>query len=172
MAAVAGSDDHSFRRRPRRQAAGDGDLLLPSAVGRTGRVAVVMDTSASMGDGDLAAAVAEAGGIIGAVCGPVDVYACDAEVAAASLNVSVAAAIELAGGGGTDMREGIAAAMSGRPRPAAVVVLTDGQTPWPATPPRIPVVVCTITNGEDGIDCTVESLERLLAASGTTPHAS
>ena len=56
--------------------------------------------------------------------------------------VSSATQIELLGGGGTDMGKGIEAALAGRPRPDVIVVLTDGETPWPAAPPsRCRVVV-------------------------------
>ncbi|GIF08556.1 hypothetical protein Asi03nite_60940 [Actinoplanes siamensis] len=49
--------------------------------------------------------------------------------------------VELAGGGGTDMRVGIAHALSARPKPSIVVVLTDGYTPWPdAAPGSVRVV--------------------------------
>jgi len=56
--------------------------------------------------------------------------------------VSRPAQVVLAGGGGTDMGAGIAAAAALRPRPSVVIVLTDGWTPWPPAPPRgIRVVV-------------------------------
>lgn len=45
------------------------------------------------------------------------------------------------GGGGTDLREGFARALSSRPRPDVVVALTDGRTPWPESRPRCRTVV-------------------------------
>jgi predicted metal-dependent peptidase len=48
------------------------------------------------------------------------------------------------GGGGTDMRVGIDAALKLRPRPHVVVVLTDGYTPWGDVPVRGVKVVAGI----------------------------
>lgn len=45
------------------------------------------------------------------------------------------------GGGGTDLRSGFAAALRATPRPDVVVVLTDGQTPWPDERPPYRTVV-------------------------------
>lgn len=45
------------------------------------------------------------------------------------------------GGGGTDLRTGFARALRTTPRPDVVVVLTDGQTPWPDTRPPCRTVV-------------------------------
>jgi predicted metal-dependent peptidase len=56
--------------------------------------------------------------------------------------------VRLAGGGGTDMGAGIAAAAQLRPRPSVIVVLTDGYTPWPERPPAgIRVVVGLLAEG-------------------------
>ncbi|GLW12536.1 hypothetical protein Misp01_76640 [Microtetraspora sp. NBRC 13810] len=49
--------------------------------------------------------------------------------------------ITLVGGGGTDLRTGFAKALRARPRPDAIVILTDGQTPWPDTRPPCRTVV-------------------------------
>lgn len=60
----------------------------------------------------------------------------------ASRRVTRVEQVELAGGGGTDMGAGIAAAAALRPRPSIVIVLTDGYTPWPdRAPPGVRVVV-------------------------------
>ena len=56
----------------------------------------------------------------------------------------------LAGGGGTDMGAGLAAAVALRPRPSIVIVLTDGFTPWPAQPPRAVRVVIGLL-GQPGL---------------------
>ncbi len=60
----------------------------------------------------------------------VRVLSCDAQVHSVK-RVSRASQVELLGGGGTDMGEGITQALALRPRPSIVVVLTDGFTPWP-----------------------------------------
>lgn len=59
--------------------------------------------------------------------------------------------IHIPGGGGTDMGAGIAAAATLRPRPAVIVVLTDGYTPWPDEPPRGSKVVVGLL-GDDAPD--------------------
>jgi predicted metal-dependent peptidase len=71
------------------------------------------------------------------------VLACDAAVGATS-RVRRVDDVQLAGGGGTDMRVGIAAAEASRPHPDAVVVFTDGYTPWPDRPTRARLVVALI----------------------------
>ena len=64
----------------------------------------------------------------------VTVLSCDAAVHTVA-RVRRARDVRLGGGGGTDMRVGLAAAAELRPRPDLVVVLTDGYTPWPERPP-------------------------------------
>ena len=48
------------------------------------------------------------------------------------------------GRGGTDLRVGIQPALDLKPRPHAIVVFTDGETPWPDAKPAVPVVVCLV----------------------------
>jgi predicted metal-dependent peptidase len=130
-----GAVDYTYRRPSRRSAALP-RVVLPSLRRPTPMVAIVVDTSGSMSDGDLAAALAEVTGVLRAVGlrgNRVTVLACDAAVAAVR-RVASAEDVELAGGGGTDMRIGIAAALALPVRPDVVVVLTDGFTPWPDRP--------------------------------------
>jgi predicted metal-dependent peptidase len=109
-------------------------------------VAVIVDTSGSMGQPELDGALVEVTGVIRAAgIGPrgLLVLACDAAVGATT-RVRRVSDVRLVGGGGTDMRVGIAAAESAYPRPDIVVVLTDGYTPWPERPTRARLVVAII----------------------------
>lgn len=142
----AGRVDYSYRR-PSRRATVSPDVVLPSMEHPTPEVAVVVDTSASMGDEVLQQVLGEIDALLDAVgvhSNGVPVLAVDADVHAIS-RVRSARQVRLAGGGGTDMSRGIAAAAKLRPRPSAVIVLTDGFTPWPATAPKgISVVVALV----------------------------
>ncbi|GAB6898440.1 vWA domain-containing protein [Kineosporia succinea] len=136
-----GIGDHTFRRPGRRSAALGGKVVMPAFTRRSPEVAVVIDTSGSVADRELGVALAETAGVIEAVGGaPVTVYSCDAAVRTAE-RVSSVHRIRLAGGGGTDLRRGVQRALTGRPRPDVLVLLTDGGTGWPASSPGIPVVV-------------------------------
>ncbi|HLK75706.1 MAG TPA: VWA-like domain-containing protein [Streptosporangiaceae bacterium] len=136
VAEVAGAVDYSYRR-PSRRAAVAGNVVLPALRRPVPDVAVVCDTSGSMTDDLLAAALAEVEGLLRALglARQVRVLACD-YAAGPARRVSSARQIQLVGGGGTDMGAGIAAAVALRPRPAVTVVLTDGYTPWPPAAPK------------------------------------
>ncbi|MFC7511404.1 VWA-like domain-containing protein [Streptomyces thermocarboxydus] len=89
-------------------------MVLPSLRRPLPWVAVVVDTSGSMGDAELAAALAEITGVlreVGVRGNRVTVLACDADVHAVS-RVTSAEQVTLGGGGGTDMRVGIDAALA------------------------------------------------------------
>lgn len=140
VATASGAVDYTWGRPSRRQVAG---VVLPSLRRPVPTIAVVVDTSGSVDDHMLAQALAEIDGALssaGARRGDVTVLSCDAAVAARQ-KVKAATQVRLAGGGGTDMRVGIAAAMALRPRPDVVIVMTDGDTPWPDDPPRADLVV-------------------------------
>ncbi|WP_149179998.1 DUF2201 family putative metallopeptidase [Streptomyces sp. TRM49041] len=142
---AGGAVDYTYRRPSRRTPALRG-VVLPSLRRPLPRVAVVVDTSGSMGDGELAAAMAEITGVlreVGVRGNRVTVLACDADVHAVS-RVTSADQVVLGGGGGTDMRVGIDAAMARRDRPDIVVVLTDGLTPWPDREPAACRIVAAL----------------------------
>ena len=130
----AGRRDYTYRRPSRRHAP---RVVLPGMVGHAPpSVAVVIDTSGSMGPADLARALAETGDLVRRLAHthtPVRVITCDA-AAHTARTVRDVRQVELLGGGGTDMVAGIDAALTLRPRPDLVVVITDGWTPWPTQP--------------------------------------
>ena len=129
--------------RPSRRSAGLPGVVLPSLRRRPPRVSVVIDTSGSVCDAELGSALLEVAAIARAVGGRRDlvtVLSCDA-AAQAVHQLCRAEGIPLVGGGGTDLRTGFAKALRARPRPDVIVVLTDGQTPWPTSQPPCRTVV-------------------------------
>ena len=148
VADTAGAVDYSYRR-PSRRASVAGSVVLPALRRPVPEVAVVCDTSGSMTEDLLAAALAEVEGLLRSLglARQVRVLACDTAVGPAR-RVTSARQVQLVGGGGTDMGAGIAAAAALRPRPAVTVVLTDGFTPWPDRPPRGTRVVVALLGDE------------------------
>lgn len=143
--AAAGSgagEDYTYGR-PSRRSTGLPGVVLPSLRRRPPRVAVVIDTSGSVSDAELGSALLEVTAISRAVGGRRDlvtVLPCDAAARVAH-PLCRAEGIPLVGGGGTDLRTGFARALRARPRPDVIVVLTDGQTPWPDSRPPCRTVV-------------------------------
>jgi predicted metal-dependent peptidase len=135
-------EDYTYGR-PSRRSAGLPGVILPSLRRRPPRVSVVIDTSGSVSDAELGSALLEVAAIVRAVGNRRDlvtVLSCDA-AARVVHPLCRAEGIPLMGGGGTDLRTGFAKALRARPRPDVIVVLTDGQTPWPdARPPCLTVV--------------------------------
>ncbi|MEU4835221.1 VWA-like domain-containing protein [Streptosporangium sp. NPDC023615] len=179
VSTAAGRVDFGHRRPSRRAGATPG-IVMPAMVGPAPSVAVVIDTSGSVGRPVLGRLVAETTGVLNRAAGPrrrLRVICCDtvahpvqeirraqdavAAVAAVAARNTVntvdamgamdaadAGGLALTGGGGTDMRAGIAAAVALRPRPDLVIVMTDGLTPWPERRPPAQVIVCLV--GEEG----------------------
>ena len=140
-----GFTEYTYTRPSRRQSAVRG-VVLPATRRPLPTVAVVVDTSGSVDDGLLGQALGEVDGAIAGLGVPgraVSVISCDAAVGATT-TVRRAADVRLSGGGGTDMRVGIAAAVAARPRPDVVIVLTDGYTPWPPQPPAGVAIVTAL----------------------------
>ncbi|UGT42799.1 VWA-like domain-containing protein [Nocardia yamanashiensis] len=135
-------EDYTYGR-PARRSAGLPGVVLPSLRRTPPRVTVIIDTSASVSDTELGSALLEVAAISRAVGGRRDlvtVLSCDAAARIAH-PLCAAEGIPLLGGGGTDLREGFARAVRARPRPDVLVVLTDGQTPWPSARPSCRTVV-------------------------------
>ncbi|MBL0886254.1 vWA domain-containing protein [Myceligenerans indicum] len=135
-------DDYTYGRPARRSSALAG-VVLPSLRHRPPRVGVVVDTSLSVSDEELGSSMLEIAAITRTLGGRRDlvtVFSCDAAVHTVR-SVCEAEGLSLVGGGGTDLRTGIAAAADRSPRPDVVVVLTDGQTAWPSSRPAFRTVV-------------------------------
>jgi predicted metal-dependent peptidase len=142
VSAPGAGEDYTYGRPSRRSASLPG-IVLPSLRRRPPRVCVVIDTSRSVNDAELGSALLEVAAISRAVGGRRDlvtVVPCDAAAEFAH-PLCRAEGIPLLGGGGTDLRTGFAKALRAQPRPDAVVVLTDGQTPWPERRPPCRTVV-------------------------------
>lgn len=146
VAETAGRVQFTYTRPSRRQSPG---LILPSMRGPKVRVAIVLDTSASMSNADLLAGLSEIRGVLksaGISGDRVTLLTCDAANGTPQ-RISRAENAVLTGGGGTDMRVGIAAADALRPPPHVTVVVSDGDTPWPDRSPRAKLV-CVIVGNE------------------------
>lgn len=163
-----GCVDYSYEKPSRR--GNFCGVIMPAMVRPEPEATVVIDTSASMCEEELHAALCETEGVLRA-CGQnrVPVYCCDA-AASPKQFVSNALDIKLIGGGGTDMGEGIALAVKDGAN--VVVVLTDGYTPWPAQLPRgIQLVVGIIGSREsiEGVRGSVPSYAKRVVGITTEP---
>jgi predicted metal-dependent peptidase len=114
-----------------------------------------------MSDDDLAEAVAEVAGVlrgVGIRGNRVTVIACDAAVGVTQ-RVARAEELDFVGGGGTDMRVGIEAALRQPQRPDVIVVLTDGVTPWPDEPTSTRVIAGLIGSEAPPPPAWIESVQ-------------
>lgn len=135
--------DYSFQRPSRRQSVYH-PILPPTLSGQlNANIACVVDTSGSMDSRQLNQALAEIQALLKAFQSPVTIIPCDAKAyrhSKIAFEHELFTMDNLAGGGGTDMRVGITAALNLRPKPDAILVLTDGYTPFPARPFKTPVL--------------------------------
>lgn len=148
VAGEAGRVDYSYRRPSRRRMP---RVVLPAMERPVPIVAVVIDVSASVTEDMLALAWTEVRAClrsIGVRRERLRVYATDVETV--RVGEVGRRRVLITGGGGTDLRHGIATALGDRPRPGVVVVITDGWTPWPAAPPGVPLVVALVQAELDG----------------------
>lgn len=147
-----GRVDYSYRRPGRRQSTYD-PVIMPTLTGTTrNQLAVVVDTSGSMGGGLLDQAIAELYGILQSAHQQVTLIPCDATDYAPiqlSNEADLRRLVELPGGGGTNMIGGIEAALQLKPTPDTVLVLTDGYTPYPMETYATPVLFGIIGKGRD-----------------------
>ena len=149
-----GATDYTYSRPSRRGQALGSPVILPVLRRPTPTVAVVVDTSGSVSDGELAAAAGEVWAVTQAAGGQVRLVSCDTVVHADRLVRRPADIVDTLrlGGGGTDLRVGLAHVASTGHRPDVVVLITDGWTPWPTTHPLPGRPVVVVTNDRPGPD--------------------
>ncbi len=139
-----GAVDLHYTRPSRRQAGvgfGPGKPVLPALRAPVPRVAVIVDTSGSMGQEELLEAVSETRGVLDATGAHVTFCACDAAVhELQTVRHWKDVTKLLTGGGGTDFRPAIEAMEQQRPQPGVVIFITDGMGPAPAQPPPFKVI--------------------------------
>jgi predicted metal-dependent peptidase len=142
---AAGRGDFTYTR-PSRRASTTPGIVLPGQRRPLPRLSILVDTSASVDDQLLSRALGEVDGAISALGVPgssITVYSVDAAVHTVA-KVRRAQDVKLIGAGGTDLRIGLRAIERERPRPDVVIVFTDGDTPWPASPPPGAVVIAAL----------------------------
>jgi predicted metal-dependent peptidase len=135
-----GAVDYSYSVISRRQAGvgyGPGMPILPGLVEPIPCVGVGLDTSGSMGQDEIMRGATETAGILKAVGADIQFVACDSEVHGVKKISSVKEmAALIKGGGGTDFVPIFDAVEKMNPRPEVFVMITDGDGPAPAQPPR------------------------------------
>jgi len=155
----AGDYDTTYGRRNRRRSTvdlgGGRRAVQPGIYSPTPTLVVVRDTSGSMTDASLGMVTSEVDGIarqLGIRGTDLMVLDVDVKVNAAREYRSASDLDEASGRGGTDMTMGIDAAMTMRPKPGAIVVITDGYTPMPKERTSTPVVFCVVGPGSGDPD--------------------
>lgn len=135
-------------RRPNRRFSGS-DFIMPTAFAPVPRIAVCVDSSGSMRDTDKALAI----GLINKVLSSfpnrrgIRVVVGDTEGRVTELAHSRLNRLKDVGGGGTNMAQLIKDAIKSDPKPQVILVATDGDTPWPAENPGVPVLACLTRRG-------------------------
>lgn len=149
---TAKGEDLSTWRRPARRWLGQ-DTYMPSRYTESvERIVIGIDTSGSIGEDALRRALSEVAGACEMVSPQmVDVIYWDARVAAHEVYEGervrdIANVTKPKGGGGTDARAMFDFMDKRGIKPDAVIMFTDGYTPWPKTLP-CPVLWCISTKG-------------------------
>lgn len=142
---AAGRGDYTYTKPSRRSSSLPG-VVLPGQRKPVPRVSIIIDTSYSVDDNLLARALGEVDGALMALGVPgaqMTIYSVDAAVHTVE-KVRRARDAKLVGAGGTDMRLGFRGVEDERPRPDVVICFTDGDTPWPSSPPPGAAVIAAI----------------------------
>ncbi len=146
-----GNSDFSYSRPSRRSR---NNVILPSMRKTIPNIVIICDTSASVSEKLLMQSLGEVEAILrssGVSNQNIRIITCDSAVHTIK-KISSSHYIELFGGGGTDMRLGIETSLTLHPKPTLLIVLTDGDTPWPEQKPaKIEVVIGLLGSNDNPI---------------------
>jgi predicted metal-dependent peptidase len=169
----SGTSDYTWARRARRQSAIP-DFIIPGTEANSPSIAFVRDTSGSMSNQMLGSVNKHGDMILMALdLDGVHVVDCDGDAFSPKLVRSLSD-YQPTGGGGTDMRLGISAALAIAPRPKTIIVFTDGDTPWPERAPtgvRIAVVLVPNTGNSKVSQGIVKAVPSWITTIVAEPHA-
>lgn len=149
-----GTLEQTWRRPSRRtNMAAKNRIYMPGFEDPELSVAVVVDTSGSMSEDDLAQAVGEIHGILKSQSiseNRVTVLTVSTDVAACKKVSKASQVMELdKEGGGTDMRVGIKHAAELDDKPQLIILLSDGYTPYPDKPVKGTEIVVGVIGAEE-----------------------
>lgn len=140
---IAGDTTQTFTKPPRRSPPG---IILPKKISRRTIAAFYIDTSGSVSDEEIQQSVAEVRGALRTSLADLTVSFVDAEVYTSTRLRGNKVQTGKMQRGGTDMRKCFEHAKEMYPRPNLVIVMTDGETPWPVDAPRDMRTIVVLTS--------------------------
>ena len=142
---IAGDTSQTFTKPPRRSPPG---IILPKKVSRRTIASFYIDTSGSVSDEEIHQSVAEVKGALRTALADLTVSFVDAEVYTSHKVQGRKVVTSGLQRGGTDMRKCFEHAEAMRPRPNLIIVMTDGETPWPNDRPRDMRTIIVLTQSQ------------------------
>ena len=142
---IAGDTTQTFTKPPRRSPPG---IIMPKKISRRTVAAFYIDTSGSVTDEEIHQSVAEVKSALRTQIADLTVSFVDAEVYTSAVLRGRKMKTEQLQRGGTDMRKCFEHAEKLRPKPNLVIVMTDGETPWPEEQPRDMRTIIVLTQKE------------------------
>lgn len=130
---IAGDTTQTFTKPPRRSPPG---IILPKKVARKTVAAFYIDTSGSVTDDEIHQSVAEVRAALRTSLADLTVSFVDAEVYTSTRLRGRRFKTDELQRGGTDMTKCFEHAEQLYPKPNLIIVMTDGETPWPEEPNR------------------------------------
>jgi len=135
-----GFGDFTYTRTSRRKP--PGGFILPMHIKPIPCIAVVVDTSGSMDTEALSLALSLIAGILKKSMGSSGLTVLTGDVGQQYVGrVFNPENVQFIGDGGTDMCQLLNEALALKPRPQAIILVTDGDTPWPDEPLPVDLIV-------------------------------